>query len=64
MLKLDYHGILLSPSDFSRDLKGWVAFSIAFTASTQCRDKKAALELLTHEAEEIIKQVKTGKAPA
>ena len=64
MFEFDYHGIPLSASDFSRDLKGWVAFSILFAANTHCRDKEAALELLNYEAEKIIEQVKTGNAPA
>jgi len=63
MLSFDYHGVQLSSSDFSRDLRGWVAFSIAFAFNTRCHDKDAALELLMHEADNIIDQVKTGKAP-
>jgi len=63
MLTFDYHGVELSPSDFPRDLQGWVAFSIAMAFNTRCRDKDAALELLLHEADKIIEQVKTGKAP-
>lgn len=61
---IDWHGVELSADDFDRTLQGWVAFSIAFTASTWCRDKQAALELLNHEAAKIIEQVKEGKAPS
>ncbi len=63
MLAFEYNGIYLSADDFPDNLKGWVAFSIAFVANTRCRDKEAALELLLYEAEKIIEQVKTGKAP-
>lgn len=63
MFSFDYHGVELSSSDFPRDLRGWVAFSIAFAWNTRCRDKEAALELLLHEADNIIGQVKTGKVP-
>lgn len=64
MLTFNYHGVELSASDFPRDLKGWIAFSIAMAFNTRCRDKEAALELLMYEADKIIDQVKTGKAPA
>ena len=63
MMSIDYHGVELSASDFSRDLRGWVAFSIAYAFNTRCRDKSAALELLLHEADKIIEQVEKGVAP-
>ena len=62
-MTFDYNGIELSADDFPRDLQGWVAFSIAFAANTKCRDKAATMDLLLHEAERIIEQVKIGKAP-
>ncbi len=58
-----YHAIELTAADFPKDLRGWVAFSIAMAAATHCRDKEAAMELLLHEADKIIEQVKTGEAP-
>jgi len=64
MVTFDYHGVEISPSDFPKNLRGWVAFSIAFAHNTRCRDKDAALELLMYEADKIIEQVKTGKAPS
>jgi len=63
VLSFDYHGVEMSAADFPRDLRGWVAFSIAFAFNTRCRDKEAALELLLHEADKIIEQVNTGDAP-
>lgn len=63
MLSFDYHGIELTAADFEHSLKGWVAFNIAMAFNTRCRDKEAALELLNHAADEIIEQVKKGKAP-
>ncbi|MCC7334407.1 MAG: hypothetical protein IT422_04905 [Pirellulaceae bacterium] len=63
MMQFDFHGVGLSAEDFKRDLKGWVAFSIAFTLNAHCRNKEAALEILEQAAEDIIQQVKTGKAP-
>ena len=63
MLTFDYHGVEISAADFPKTLQGWVAFSIAFAHNTHCRDKDAAMELLMHEADKIIEQVKTGKAP-
>ena len=63
MLKIDYHGVEMSVSDFPRDLRGWVAFSILYAHNTRCRDKDAARDLLLHDADKIIEQVKTGKAP-
>lgn len=64
MIEVDYHGIDLSVSDFPNDLRGWVAYSIAFAANTHCGNKSAALKLLLMEADDIIAQVKTGKAPS
>ena len=63
MLTFMYNGVELSARDFSRDLKGWIAFTIAFANATHCRDKEAALELLTHEAERIIEACKQGTPP-
>lgn len=63
MLTMIVNGVELSASDFPRTLEGWVAFSIAFANNTHCRDKEAAVELYLYEAERIIAQVKTGKAP-
>lgn len=55
--------IELSASDFPRTLQGWVAFSIAMSHATKCRDKKSALELLLSDAEEIIRKVQEGSVP-
>lgn len=63
MLTFDYNGHEICADDFPRDLRGWVAFSIAFAANTRCANKTGQLELLLHEADSIIEQVKTGKAP-
>ena len=58
-----YNGIELSAADFPRTIQGWVAFSIAMAAATQCRDKAAALAMLEHEAEKVIRCARTGKIP-
>ncbi len=58
MIVFDFHGVEISPSDFPRTLQGWVAYSIAFAHNTHCRDKAAALDLLMHEAEQIIERVR------
>lgn len=48
----------MSIEDFSKDLKGFVAYTIAFAHSTKCRDKAAALELLDHMAEQILRRAR------
>ena len=58
VISFNYHGVDLSVSDFPRTLAGWVAFSIAFDRNVQCCDKEAAMELLIHEAEQIINRVR------
>ena len=63
MMQFNFNGVPIYRSDFTNDLKGYVAFSIAFANVVKCRDREAALELLNHEAEKIIEQVKSGKAP-
>jgi len=64
MFSIDYHGVDISGADFPRDLRGWIAFSIAFAFNTRCRDKTAAIDLLLHEADKIIDAVHEGKPPA
>lgn len=63
MLTFNFSDIELSPTDFPRDLRGWVAYSIAYVGAVRSGDKEAALELLLYEADKIIQQVRTGKAP-
>lgn len=60
----DYNGVEMCGADFPRDLRGWVAFSIAFAAATHCRDKQAALELLLHEADNIVEKVDAARTMA
>lgn len=62
-LSFDFNGLQMSASDFPRTLQGWLAFSIAFAAATQCKDKEAALELLLHTADDVIEKVKEGRVP-
>ena len=62
-LGFNFNGVHLTVSDFPRTLQGWVAFSIAFIQAVHPSSKEAALELLMHEAEQIIKQVEKGEAP-
>ena len=60
---MTWNGIEINRSDFGTDLRDWVAFSLALMANTHCSNRKAALELLYHEADSIIAQVQSGKAP-
>ena len=60
---MNYNGIDIEARDFPGTLQGYIAFCIAFAANTHCCDKEAAVELLMHEAENIIERVKIGKPP-
>jgi len=57
MLSINYHGINLEAQDFPEDLRGYIAFSIAFAWNTRCRDKSCAVELLLCESDNIIQKV-------
>ena len=60
-MEFQFGGVYLNREDFDNSLRDYIAFSIAFAANTQCRDKDAALELLRYEAARIIECVKAGK---
>lgn len=49
----------LSRSDFADTLTDRVAFDIAFASAVRCSDKDALLDLLRHNAQEIIDRVRT-----
>lgn len=57
MISFDWHGVKLSANHFSRDLTGYIAFSIGFAGNTHCRDVDAATELLNHESRQLIQEV-------
>ena len=59
MITFMVNGIEVSPSDFPKDLRGWVAYSVAFIANTHCSDKEAMLELYLHEADSIITRIQS-----
>ena len=61
---MQVNGVEVLISDFNRndkDLRDWIAYSIASVANTLCRDKDALLELLYYEADEIIKRCVVGQ---
>ena len=54
MFSFTFNGIELNRGDFDESLRDYIAYSIAFCCAADCRDKEAALELLRHEADNII----------
>lgn len=58
MYYVSFQGIDLGSKDFNQTLVDQVAFDIAFTSATVCRDKDAVLALLRHTAQEIIDRVR------
>lgn len=56
-ITFEWNGFDFGRADFGNDLRDWIAFSLALLASTGCRDKEAALQLLYHEADSIIAKV-------
>lgn len=63
---MSLNGVEVLVSDFhrgGRDLRDWIAFSIASVANTHCRDKDALLDMLYYEADRIIEQVGVGHGP-
>lgn len=59
-MEFSFNGVMLSVADFPNTLEGYIAFSIAFANNVRCANKEAAIELLLHEAGELIEKVRDG----